>query len=192
MPQTVLVSMELSTIGAPGALKAEGQSCYEVTFVATGSCLQVGWAAVDFQIDSRLQSSQQPLSPSKIPRELLCGVGACAHSWGADGCSQRKWHDGFEEWSVKWKDGDVIGVAADTSAGRLLFAHNGKWDETFPIEPGTGLYPVLSIKASKFKVNMGNAPFQYPPPDIFEPMPLVGHDLFLLRGCRLTNIDIQL
>ena len=167
-PLTVLSSSRFSTVGAPSALAIAGHLYYEVTLTVVGESPQVGWVTAEFNnIDQAIEGN---------------GVGDCAHSWGADGARMIKWHDGEAPWSVEWRDGDVVGVAADASAGRLLFARNGTWDETFTITPGTGIYPAFSTQSSTFVVNLGDEPFRYPPPEGFQPVPLVGHDLVLLRG----------
>ena len=73
------------------------------------------------------------------------GVGDCESSWGADGACHVLWHGGSQApWDVEWRDGDVVGVAADVTEGSLLFARNGEWAKTFEIEPGTALFLALS------------------------------------------------
>ena len=50
-------------------------------------------------------------------------------SWGIDGIRLKKWAGGDTPYRTarKWRDGDVIGCAADLGRGDLSFALNGVW-----------------------------------------------------------------
>ena len=50
-------------------------------------------------------------------------------SWGVDGIRLKKWAGGDTPYRTarKWRDGDVIGCAADLARGDLSFALNGVW-----------------------------------------------------------------
>ncbi len=41
------------------------------------------------------------------------GVGDDDHSWAFDGQRQQKWHAGPSAFGSQWRDGDVVGFAAD-------------------------------------------------------------------------------
>ena len=57
------------------------------------------------------------------------GVGDDGVSWGVDGIRLKKWAGGDTPYRTarKWRDGDVIGCAADMARGDLSFALNGVW-----------------------------------------------------------------
>eukprot|EP00662_Eupelagonemidae_sp_cell21_P014408 gene14408-biopygen118535 len=60
------------------------------------------------------------------------GVGDDEHSWGVDGMRKVKLGAGnAQPWDTEWRDGDVIGVAANLSSGQLFFARNGAWQHVF-------------------------------------------------------------
>ena len=84
------------------------------------------------------------------------GVGDDARSWGADGARRKLWHGGEAEWSVEWKDGDVIGCAADLDQGTLWFGRNGEWVVAFEgcsAEWTAGLFPAISGQRMAFTVS---------------------------------------
>ena len=101
------------------------------------------------------------------------GVGDDRASWGVDGIRLKKWHDGDQKYAPAraWRDGDVIGCAADLATGDLQFALNGDWAGpdvmAFPNVPVpqdglaaacTGGYGFSCV------VNLGDRPWLFGPP----------------------------
>ena len=175
-PHLRLSSNNFTTIGMPSAIATRGHLFYEVELHTVGPVPQIGWATEAFNTQDFLEGK---------------GVGDCESSWAADGARKLMWHGGEAPWTVEWRDGDVVGVAADTTKGSLLFARNGEWVKTFDIGPGTGLFLALSTSESGFTINTGASPFRHPPPAGFAPMPLVEHELVRMRGPPLLKVDIR-
>jgi len=54
------------------------------------------------------------------------GVGDNAKSWAVDGARRMKWHDGeTKKWDCLWKDGAVIGLAANVDTGMIAVSVDG-------------------------------------------------------------------
>ena len=115
------------TLGAPGLVAIGKKVYYEVTLGGMGAP-QFGFATPRF-------------SPSDSS-----GVGDDEHSWACDGQRSRLWHAGKREWPVTWELNDVIGCAADMTAGRLSFSRNGAWEAVGfeGVDCSQGLFPALS------------------------------------------------
>eukprot|EP00937_MAST-01D_sp_MAST-1D-sp2_P000642 g642.t1 len=144
----------------------KGRWYYEITVrCAPGSpmCPQLGWAGANFVV----HASQD-------------GVGDDTSSWGVDGVRVKAWHGGPKSFGKEWKDGDVIGVAADLEpptpdaapANTLRFSHNGSWDEPMGaaferISYVHGIRPALTLGRNfACEVNFGEKPFVHAPPPL--------------------------
>eukprot|EP00666_Eupelagonemidae_sp_cell4sb_P012720 gene12720-638_t len=140
------------TFGLPSAVVQDGKVCYEIVFEVVGECPQIGWVTPAFK---------------RVYRHSGKGVGDDENGWGADGKQKLKRHDGSgEPWSTAWKDGDVVGVAADLPAGTLLFAKNGDWETVFcDVQPASGLFPAITTQGASYAANFGADPFRFSPPD---------------------------
>ena len=154
------------------AVAAPAKAYFEVTLVAAKDVMQIGWADADAFEPHNLFSGS--------------GVGDDAHSWAVDGIRQKKWGNGSNSdsgavfgdlagvapFGSKWKDGDVIGIAADLSGGKacLSFSVNGSFAapdgvafENVEVGAG-GLFPALTISMGTIKYNFGEEPFKFAPP----------------------------
>lgn len=126
------------TAGFPQLLCTRGRIFYEVTLTIVGACPQIGWATAGF-------------AP-----QAGDGVGDDALSWGADGAREKLWHAGATDWSIRWKDGDTIGCAADLEDGCVWFGLNGEWSRAFGDcndKWHEGVFPAMSGSGMAFSVN---------------------------------------
>ena len=133
-------AVSFCSAGLPGALATQGQIFYEVVLVRVGPCPQIGWAAPGF-------------TPGGGN-----GVGDDTLSWGADGARGKLWRDGSWPWDggPQWRDGDVVGCAADLAEGKAWFAHNGAWSLCFEgcAEAWRqGVFPAISGQRMAFAIN---------------------------------------
>jgi hypothetical protein len=169
---------EFATIGVPTALATGTAKVYfEVTLVRLGLDMQLGWAAASFERTTERSGD---------------GADDTTDSWAVDGGNQKAWHDGrTSAWPVEWKEGDVLGFAADLTTGTLRFAQNGEWQHANPFEesaklPATGNFPALSMGGGgTLRLNLGGAPLCHAGPDqSYTPiMPQASiESLELLRG----------
>eukprot|EP01062_Namystynia_karyoxenos_P044487 TRINITY_DN3279_c0_g2_i3.p1 TRINITY_DN3279_c0_g2~~TRINITY_DN3279_c0_g2_i3.p1 ORF type:complete len:702 (+),score=110.16 TRINITY_DN3279_c0_g2_i3:120-2225(+) len=149
VPPGYLYSAQYCTIGAPQYAAASGRVRYEVTLRLLGKVPQMGWA----------WKGAFGLSPGQ---ENRLGVGDGDDGWAVDGVRGKLWHKGAQDWGTRWKDGDVIGFAADLTAGRMLVARNGQWETVFQGLLGP-VFPALSSRECMMEVNLGG-PFRYPAP----------------------------
>ena len=145
---------EFATVGAREAtLGAGGAAWYEVTLLRAGKYVQLGWAAW----------------PASFTPVSVKGVGDDDASWAADGLRQILFHGkkgSRRGWEVSWRDGDVIGVAADLRRRTVSFAHNGEWHESFSDVDAATLWPAVSGgPGAIFRINLGAEPFRHAPPD---------------------------
>ena len=94
------------------------------------------------------------------------------------------WHSRGAAWDVEWADGDVIGVAADLTAGTIWFGKNGSWTIGFSDVQATRLYPALSGSGLVCCVRLGDECRLPAPDETFAPCPPppVGTELEVLRG----------
>ena len=104
-------------------------------------------------------------------------------SWGVDGIRLKKWAGGDTPYRTarKWRDGDVIGCAADLARGDLSFALNGVWSGPDGVAfrgitmPENGLAPaVTGGYGFACIVNLGDRPFKHGPPAGFR----TAHEFF--------------
>ena len=99
------------------------------------------------------------------------GVGDDEHSWSVDGARQLKWHNGKERYECTWKQGDVIGLACDLDAMRVLVSVNGSFAApngvVFDLAPEAvrdGLFAAITGKTCKGRCNLGEIAFKHAPP----------------------------
>ncbi len=144
------------TVGQPEDAFWSGVAFYEARILSTpGRSLgQIGWATHGFEPSSRNGR----------------GVGDDSHSWGFDGARMQKWpSEGSSRWGENWREGDVIGVAADLDSGEVWFGRNGTWDapmgRAFQGCFSTGarsLFPALTgARGLKLRVNRGTEPWAF-------------------------------
>ena len=97
-------------------------------------------------------------------------------SWGVDGERGRIFCEGKDThkaaWPCQWAEGDVIGFAADTDAGKMAVSKNGSWSDEgcgVVLEGDAykvGVYPAITMRSGEVRHCMV-APFKYVcgPPD---------------------------
>jgi hypothetical protein len=143
-----------------GVALHQGKWYYEVTLETSG-VMQLGWAdAALFEADD----------------DEGDGVGDHAASWAYDGCRQVKWSNGISApYGQVWLADDIIGCLCDIDTGTIAFSRNGilmgvAYDTICAsalsdITTG-GLFPAVSLEADEaMRVNIGDFPFQYKPPE---------------------------
>lgn len=96
------------------------------------------------------------------------GVGDDQCSWGFDGERVQKWGgEGGSDWGESWREGDVIGIAADLDRGEVWFGRNGNWGAPMGcafrgVSSDSGLFPALSGgRGLRLQVNRGQDPWAY-------------------------------
>lgn len=149
-----------TTVGVPSCSVAAGKKAYyEIEVVKlSGGVPQIGWADENFERGDEATGE---------------GVGDGSHSWGVDGVRKLKWHPPEpEQWGSAWKEGDVIGLAADMSADKrsLSCSVNGSYDAPNGVFyenikcADTGIYPALTAGGFVLRYNFGASPFKFAPP----------------------------
>ncbi len=153
---------EFSTVRAGNAVCPLGVlGYYEVEILHTESCTKFGFCSSGW------------LAKTGDSGE---GVGDDCLSWGVDGDLALKWHAGESlPFGGRWRAGDVVGLACDLRARRMLVSLNGDFSPpygaTFDL-PAAGLEggmcPALSARSGLYRCNMGGwpagLPFRHPPP----------------------------
>ena len=140
LPEGNCYISSFGTVALPSTT-LQGKVYYEITLALIGPAPQIGWATSGF-------------APGGVSMRL--GVGDDAASWGADGMRGHLWHNGTEDWSIRWEDGDTIGCAADLELGKLWFARNGAWSLAFEgcgSKWEAGLFPAISGDRMSFAMN---------------------------------------
>ncbi len=165
-----LLARGLVAFRANCTVRAEGAMCplgglgyYEVEILHAGMGTRFGFCVAEEQ------SSAEENGP------CCKGVGDDGSSWGVDGSSSLKWHDGESSpFSGLWREGDVVGLACDLQEGRgrLLVSLNGDFalphGTAFDLPTGRlegGLCPALSAGFGLIRCNFGyDRPFRHAPP----------------------------
>lgn len=136
---------------------------FNVISIGNGSTPQIGFALVD----------QNQFSTESNG----AGCGDDDLSWAVDGVRSALWHGGQKvPWAdgkdgSKWTDGDVIGLAASTTAGKIAVSKNGSWSPELGLGVAfadekiktTALQPGLSGN-SGLKLRCAFTKFKYGPP----------------------------
>ena len=121
-----------------------------------GSYPQFGWSTEGFE-SSRESTGE--------------GVGDNAFSWGFDGVRVLKWGDGSDSaFGVKWREGDVLGLACDMVNKTVSFSVNGSFELplglAFQNIAADSIAPAFSAwKGFKVVANFGQLPLKHAPPD---------------------------
>jgi ankyrin repeat protein len=149
-----MVFGNFSTFKADVKLSA-GKFYYELEIKHIAGIAQFGWATEGFE--------------SSI--STVEGVGDDAFSWGFDGVRVSKWGDGSSSaFGVKWREGDVLGLACDMVNKSVSFSVNGSFEPplglSFENIAADSIAPAFSAN-SGFKVvaNFGQLPLKHAPPD---------------------------
>ena len=133
-----------------------GKFYYELEIKHIQGWARFGWATEGFE--SSTESTGE-------------GVGDNAFSWGFDGVRVIKWGDGSDSaFGVKWKEGDVLGLACDMVNKIVSFSVNGSFEPPLglafqniaadSIEPAFTAYSGFKVVA-----NFGQLPLKHAPPD---------------------------
>ena len=177
VPSTATLIARFGTIGAQ-ASATPPKAFYEIELITLGSCPQIGWASSDFVLGEGAPQDE--------------GVGDDAASWGADGARKLLLHSGSSSsWGIGWCAGDVIGVAADLSAGTTWFGKNGVWEVGFSNVHLEGLFPAVSGSGLICCIRFGDKCLLPPPDEKFVPYPQAPIELLrgevgtLLNACEL-------
>lgn len=177
VPSTATLIARFGTIGAQ-ASATPPKAFYEIELITLGSCPQIGWASSDFVLGEGAPQDE--------------GVGDDAASWGADGARKLLLHSGSSSsWGIGWCAGDVIGVAADLSAGTIWFGKNGVWEVGFSNVHLEGLFPAVSGSGLICCIRFGDKCLLPPPDEKFVPYPQAPIELLrgevgtLLNACEL-------
>lgn len=104
-----------STFGAPEKLVTAGVLYYEMQVLKAHGLPQFGFSLKD----------GIPIANANTG----VGTGDNNRSWALDGMRKRKWHGADIPWKGSWKDGDVIGLAANVDKGMIAVSKNGDWGE---------------------------------------------------------------
>jgi hypothetical protein len=152
-----------STLRSTHSCPLGGKGYYEVEILGLDSTPQYGFATACFE---RVRGERESVS-SKY------GVGDDQHSWAVDGGRQIKLHNGRlkETYEYTWKQGDVIGLACDLDAMRVLVSVNGSFAApngvVFELAPEAvcdGLFAAITGFSGKVRCNLGEAAFKHAPP----------------------------
>ncbi len=166
---TQLHARGLIAFRAFSTLRAGGTVCpwgglgyYEVETLSAGSATQFGFCSPEWPAEIGISSGN--------------GVGDDGPSWAVDGHRVLKWHAGPQgPFGGQWRVGDVVGLACDLRAGRILVSLNGDFAPPYGAAfdlPAAGLegglHPALTAASGLFRCNLGGGsadrPFRYAPP----------------------------
>ncbi len=137
-----------------------GKFYYELEIKHIQGVAQFGWATEGFE--SSTESTGDGVGDNR---------GDNAFSWGFDGVRVSKWGDGSDRaFGVKWREGDVLGLACDMMNKSVSFSVNGSFEPplglAFQNIAADSIAPAFSA-SSGFKVvaNFGQLPLKHAPPD---------------------------
>jgi hypothetical protein len=145
---------------------------YEIEIVDEGHTYQWGFCSPVWESNNRYTGM---------------GVGDDKQSWGVDGDRVQKWSNGCVGFGTVWSKGDVIGLACDLLQLQISVSVNGDFSApnglAFELPDDLdGLHPAFTSGNGLVKVNLGDKPFRYKPPDntyeSFEDMKGVSRALF--------------
>ena len=102
------------------------------------------------------------------------GVGDDTASWGFDGHRIQAWHGSSKSFGKAWNVGDTLGLAIDlVSANKTVsFSVNGEFASpcgvaynNVVLPSGGWIFPAFTAQTGTYRVNFGDRPFKYAPPD---------------------------
>jgi len=141
---------------------SSGRWYYEIEVVKIESVCQFGWATAGFD------ATEEPRGQ---------GVGDDTVSWGFDGIRRNLWGDNQSgqspddnSYGPEWNNGDVLGLAVDVDQKSLSFFVNG-----IPLGiafsdislPAGWIAPAISAQGGSYKINFGERPFKFTPPESY-------------------------
>ncbi|CAE7248179.1 RSPRY1 [Symbiodinium sp. CCMP2592] len=142
-------SSRFVTCGLPRSfMQKKGRYYYEVKLIKVQGCIQVGLLTENFSSDGKSKD----------------GVGDDENGWGGDGFRQILWHGGKNTFEQTWKNGDVVGIAADLDAGKLSFTVNGHDKKEHAFDHGAlGVFPGLSVSRGQCAFHFASSTCLYKP-----------------------------
>jgi len=155
----ILAISSFSTFGAPGKFVSSGVLYYEIEIIkAHGGCPQFGFA-----LENGIKETEELTD---------IGVGDNDKSWAVDGYRGQKWHGEPENWSCYWKDGAVIGLAANVDTGMIAVSVDGSWgngkDELGMVFQSDlikeGVFPCFTASAFKLRYAFEKVDLKHGPP----------------------------
>ena len=138
----------------------DGKYYYEIDVYSVPNYTQFGWA------------SSVGFDP--VEGYTGNGVGDDKASWGFDGHRKEAWHGGSKAFGKAWNVGDTLGLAIDlVSASKTVsFSVNGDFSSpcgeaytNIVIPAGSWIRPAFTAQTGKYRVNFGDRPLKYAPPD---------------------------
>lgn len=159
--QQIAFQQGFSTFGAPGMLASKGVLYFEIEILKARGLAQFGFAVKD----------GIPISEGLSD----VGVGDNGTSWSVDGSRSCKWHGDSSAWHGRWKDGDVIGLAANVDAGVIAVSMDGSWENHAESKCSVvfrddsikkGVFPCFTCSSYALRYKFSDESFKYgPPPD---------------------------
>lgn len=159
-----------SYVTACASYGCSGRDCayYEITLRYAGTTPQFGLCSDRFV--ARFRGSDVVMKRT-LSIEAK-GVGDTDDSWAVDGTRRAKWHgESNQHWGVRWRQGDVIGVACNMRTREMIVSLNGDYSPPNGVvfelpRAARVMYPALFTSVEgHVRANLGHAPFKYAPPD---------------------------
>jgi hypothetical protein len=124
-----MVFQNFSTFRADVKLSA-GKFYYELDIKHIQGVAQFGWATEGFNSKRSSKTfNTQTWRTVSSTKSLGEGVGDNVFSWGFDGVGVSKWgDDNSSAFGVKWREGDVLGLACDMMNKTVSFSANGSFE----------------------------------------------------------------
>ena len=155
----MIVCSSFSTFGAPEKLAESGVLYYEIEIVKAHGCAQFGFAM------------KNGIEETKENTDI--GVGDTGKTWAADGFRQLKWYNGEPlRWSCSWKEGSIVGLAANIDLGQIAVSLDGSWENAndergFVFENESikeGVFPCFTASYHKLRYSVDQAHLEHSPP----------------------------
>jgi hypothetical protein len=157
--ERVISTTAFCTFGALNLLAVSGVLYYEIEIIASHGQPQFGFANKD-GMDSSDGSS-------------TIGAGDNDKSWALDGIRRIKWHGGEQgPWNCRWKEGTIVGLAANVDTGMIAVSKDGNWDSdeedlgvSFRNESiKDGVFPCFTASGYKLRYSFREEDFKHGPP----------------------------
>lgn len=157
--ERVITTTEFCTFGALDLLAVSGVLFYEIEIIASHGVPQFGFANKDGMGSSDGSST--------------VGAGDNDKSWALDGIRGIKWHGGEKgPWNCRWKEGTIIGLAANVDTGMIAVSKDGNWDSdeedlgvSFRNESiKDGVFPCFTASGYKLRYCFREEDFKHGPP----------------------------
>mmetsp|Transcript_26416 Transcript_26416/g.39193 ORF Transcript_26416/g.39193 Transcript_26416/m.39193 type:complete len:741 (+) Transcript_26416:51-2273(+) len=109
-------------------------------------------------------------------------LGKDAHGYGYGGTAKKSHSNTFEDYGIKYGDGDCVGCYLDMDQGRVVYTVNGESQglafNLTDVDRSAVLFPAVLLKGCAVELNFGGSPFSYPPtPDVSSIVQAAGTDI---------------